>query len=138
MLDRTFGLSSEEDPTGTIAFNAKRTVAISQIDMLFNRYRKEITGAAAAVTELKDLKKSYLNSDRGPEATKAMLKNLQRIGRQGYETKKQNLRDGLAVGDTLTFHDDRKPKEIAIDWNDPTTYTQEQLDAAHAAAIAEN
>jgi len=136
MLDRTFAVSSEDDITGTVAFNAKRTVAAAQIDMLFNQYRKEITGAAAAVQELERLKKSYLNTERGPEATKAMLNELKRIGRQGYETKKRNLREGLAVGDTLTFHDDPKPEASAIDWNDPTTYTQEQLDAAHAAAIA--
>ena len=138
MLDRTFAVSPEDDITGTVAFNAKRTVAAAQIDMLFNQYRKEITGAAAAVQELERLKKSYLNTERGPEATKAMLNELKRIGRQGYETKKRNLREGLAVGDTLTFHDDPKPEEAAIDWNDPTTYTQEQLDSAHAAAIAIN
>ena len=137
ILDKA-GVSSKIDPTGLVEFNKKRVVAISQIDMLFNQYRKEITGAAAAVQELDRLKKSYLNSERGPEATKGMLNELKRIGRQGYETKKRNLREGLAVGDTLTFHDDPKPKETAIDWNDPTTYTQEQLDSAHAAAIAEN
>jgi|TARA_B110000908_G_C10230143_1_gene440132 hypothetical protein len=137
ILDKA-GVSSKIDPTGLVEFNKKRVVAISQIDMLFNQYRKEITGAAAAVQELDRLKKSYLNSERGPEATKGMLNELKRIGRQGYETKKRNLREGLAVGDTLTFHDDPKPEETAIDWNDPTTYTQEQLDSAHAAAIAEN
>ena len=136
MLDRTFAVSSEDDITGTVAFNAKRTVAAAQIDMLFNQYRKEITGAAAAVQELERLKKSYLNTERGPEATEAMLNELKRIGRQGYETKKRNLREGLAVGDTLTFHDDPKPEEAATDWNDSTTYTQEQLDAAYEAAIA--
>mgnify|MGYP003676585040 CR=1 FL=1 len=138
VLDRTFGLSPEKDPTGTVDFNAKRTVAAAQIDMLFNQYRKEITGAAAAVQELERLKKSYLNTERGPEATKAMLNELKRIGRQGYETKKRNLREGLAVGDTLTFHDDPKPEEAATDWNDSTTYTQEQLDAAYEAAISKD
>tara|TARA_R110002167_G_scaffold69316_1_gene195345 strand:+ start:42 stop:1358 length:1317 start_codon:yes stop_codon:yes gene_type:complete len=138
VLDRTFGLSPEKDPTGTVDFNAKRTVAAAQIDMLFNQYRKEITGAAAAVQELERLKKSYLNTERGPEATEAMLNELKRIGRQGYETKKRNLREGLVVGDTLTFHDDPKPEEAATDWNDSTTYTQEQLDAAYEAAISKD
>ena len=135
-LDRTFGLSPEDDITGTVAYNAERAVAVQQIDMLFNQYRKEITGAAAAVQELERLKKSYLNTERGPEATEAVLNELKRIGRQGYETKKQNLRDGLAIGDTLTFHDDPKPEETSTDWNDSTTYTQAQLDAAYEAAIA--
>ena len=122
LLDRTFEVSPENDITGTVAFNAKRTVAAAQIDMLFNQYRKEITGAAAAVQELERLKKSYLNTERGPEATKAMLDELKRIGRQGYETKKRNLREGLAVGDTLTFHDDPKPEEIAPEGNDAKDY----------------
>ena len=133
VLDKV-GLSSELDITGTVDFNSKRVIAISQIDMLFNQYRKEITGAAAAVQELERLEKSYLNSKRGPEATKAMLNELKRIGRRGYETKKRTLREGLAVGDTLIFHDDPKQEASAIDWNDPTTYTQAQLDAAFAAA----
>lgn len=122
LLDRTFGVSSEDDPTGSVNFNAKRTVAVAEIDMLFNQYRKEITGAAAAVKELEALKKSYLNSERGPEATMAMLKNLQRIGQHGYETKKLNLREGLAVGDTLIFHDDPEPEGIAPDLNDAKDY----------------
>ena len=67
-----------------------------------------------------------------------MLNELKRIGRQGYETKKRNLREGLVVGDTLTFHDDPKPEEAATDWNDSTTYTQEQLDAAYEAAISKD
>ena len=38
---------------------------VQVVDQLFNAYRKEITGAAAAVAELERLKKSFLNSDMG-------------------------------------------------------------------------
>ena len=111
---------------GAVDYNARKTTAVAQIDMLFNQYRKEITGAAAAVAELESLKKSYLNTDRGPEATLAMIAQLKAVGKRGYEEKKLQLGQGI----------DLNP--VVFDWNDPTTYTQEQLDAAYEAATANN
>jgi hypothetical protein len=108
---------------GAVDYNTGRVTQIAQIDMLFNQYRKEITGAAAAVAELEALKKSYLNADRGPEATKAMIVTLQEIGKRGYEELKSQLSFGL----------DLNPE--AIDWNDNGSWTNSQLDAAYDQAI---
>ena len=109
---------------GAVDYNARKTTAVAQIDMLFNQYRKEITGAAAAVAELEALKKSYLNTDRGPEATLAMIAQLKAVGKRGYEEKKLQLGRGIDLNPAV------------FDWNDPTTYTQEQLNAAYAEAIS--
>jgi len=108
---------------GTIDYNAGRVTQVAQIDMLFNQYRKEITGAAAAVAELEALKKAYLNADRGPEATKAMISTLKDIGRRGYEELKSQLSDGLDLNST------------SIDWNDNSSWTDAQLDAAYEQAM---
>lgn len=107
---------------GAVDYNARKTTAVAQIDMLFNQYRKEITGAAAAVAELEALKKSYLNTDRGPEATLAMIAQLKAVGKRGYEEKKLQLGQGIDLN-PATF-----------DWNDPSTYTQEDLDTAFEKA----
>ena len=56
---------------GTGERAAKRIPFIQSVNRLFNAYRKEITGAAAAVQELESLKKAMLNTDLSPAEFKS-------------------------------------------------------------------
>lgn len=53
--------------TENTKFNADRGAALQDVELFFNKYRKLITGAAAAEKELQDLKKAVINADIGPQ-----------------------------------------------------------------------
>jgi hypothetical protein len=50
-----------------IKFSGEKSLMFAKLEDFFNTRRKEITGAAAAVAELKMLRKSILNGDVSPE-----------------------------------------------------------------------
>lgn len=92
-------------------FAKKRQVVMQGIDQMFNDYRQEITGAAAAVQELERLKKTFLNSDMGPDEFEAVFaetaRKLERIRstyvellQRGYDTKTE--RGGAALDRILS------------------------------------
>lgn len=89
------GFSSEDKNT----FLGKRTEFETQVGQIFNLYRKDITGAAAAVQELDRLKKDMMNVDMTPmqfeHAANAYEKNLKRAIR----LKNKVLREGFDVRD---------------------------------------
>lgn len=47
-----------------------------KVGMLFNLYRKNITGAAAAVQELEQLKKAYINGDMSPSLFRTRFNDI--------------------------------------------------------------
>lgn len=55
---------------------SKFTDFTTKVMRFFNAYRKEITGAAAAVQELEQLKKSVINGDMSPTEFKASFNSL--------------------------------------------------------------
>lgn len=92
-------------------FAQKRQVIMQGIDQMFNDYRQEITGAAAAVQELERLKKTFLNSDMGPDEFEAVfaetIRKMDRIRsvyvqllQRGYDTK--TARGGAALDRILS------------------------------------
>lgn len=69
-----------------------------QIEQVFNAYRKEITGAAAAVAELDRLKKAVLNADNSPPEFEAALNLFEETLQEGIQIKRELLRKGIRVG----------------------------------------
>ncbi len=75
-----------------------RTKFVTGMEQLFNQYRKEITGAAAAVQELDRLKKSMLNTDMSPDQFEAAFEQFKNISTIALKTKQQLLREGIPLG----------------------------------------
>ncbi len=80
-------------------FIRERTEFQQLVEQEFNQYRKEITGAAAAVAELDRLKKAFINLDMGPTAFDTALSLYEREQMRGLRIKRRLLREGVAVGD---------------------------------------
>ncbi len=76
-------------------FLKKKTKFDNGVERLFNSYRKEITGAAAAVQELDRLKKSFLNVDMAPIEFEASLEEYQAELKRTYRLRVKLLREGL-------------------------------------------
>ena len=84
VLDYAQGLGGEsisnlyENVAGynPIDFAAESRVVFEDLEKFFNKYRKEITGAAAAVAELQKLRKAILSGDLPPAQAKASLDSL--------------------------------------------------------------
>lgn len=64
----------------------------------FNQYRKEITGAAAAVSELENLKKAALNDDLGPDEFEAAFSEYVEERQRSLRIYNKLLREGLKPG----------------------------------------
>lgn len=74
---------------------AERTRFSTSVEQLFNAYRKEITGAAAAVQELERLKKSFLNVDMSPTQFAAAYDEYQRELKRSMRVSRMLLRQGF-------------------------------------------
>jgi len=124
------GLVDKDTPVlgELVDFSADRQVAFTQIEQLFNSYRSEITGAAAAVQELERLYTSYINTNRGPTATRRVLDSFKDIAEKGIVELENIVEFGAALPADV---------EVGRNWADPEAeYTQSQLDADYEAAIA--
>lgn len=73
----------------------KRTKFINGVERLFNAYRKEITGAAAAVQELERLKKSFINADMSPSEFEAAFNEYQSELKRSLRLRRRLLREGV-------------------------------------------
>lgn len=70
------------------------------VEQVFNAYRKDITGAAAALAELDRLKQSVINTDQSPAEFEAALGEFAQGLQRGLDIKKQLLDEGIALGST--------------------------------------
>jgi hypothetical protein len=77
----------------------KQTRFKQQVNRGFNAYRKEITGAAAALAELEQLKQAMLNTDLGPTEFKAAFDSYQSELKRSLRLKRKMLREGINVAD---------------------------------------
>jgi hypothetical protein len=76
------------------------------IEQLFNQYRKEITGAAAAVAELDRLKKSFINMDMSPSEFESGMELFMEESARALRLKRKLLRDGVPATDLGSLLDD--------------------------------
>lgn len=76
------------------------------IEQLFNQYRKEITGAAAAVAELDRLKKSFINMDMSPSEFEAGMELFMEESARALRLKRRLLREGVPGTDLGKLLDD--------------------------------
>ena len=77
----------------------KRTQFITGVEQLFNAYRKEITGAAAAVQELDRLKKSFINMDMSPTQFEAAYAQYTEELQRSMRVRRKLLREGFDLRD---------------------------------------
>jgi hypothetical protein len=73
----------------------KRTKFVTGVEQLFNAYRKEITGAAAAVQELDRLKKSFINMDMSPTEFEAAFQQYTGELQRSMRVRRKLLREGF-------------------------------------------
>lgn len=66
---------------------------------IFNAYRREITGAAAAMAELKDLESAIINTNMGPEKFKAALAMAKEKAKRAIRLRNSLLTSGLSTED---------------------------------------
>lgn len=78
---------------------AKRRKFSQNVNREFNAYRKEITGAAAAVSELEALKEAIINMDLSPTEFESALAEYRRGVARSLRLKRRLLREGVNVGD---------------------------------------
>ena len=71
------------------------TSFITQAEQTFNAYRHEITGAAAAFSELQYLKKSFLSGDMGPTEFKAAFNSWANRVQNSLKTDTEFLTSGI-------------------------------------------
>lgn len=83
---------------GAVKHAAAARAFKNQVQQHFNAYRKEITGAAAAIAELDRLEQSFLtDKNMGPETFKTVLNQMEGIYVDGIEELKLVLREGIDV-----------------------------------------
>lgn len=95
---------SEDTPLigGLVTDAAEARVFHNEVAQLFNAYRKEITGAAAAVAELERLEQAYLSDkNMGPATFKTVLKNMEKVYQEGVDELKTQLTEGLDINTSL-------------------------------------
>lgn len=93
-------------------FLAKSTKFHNSTERFFNRYRKEITGAAAAIQELKQLRKNFINGDMSPTVYIASLESLIEGGRRELEAYKEQIREGVSI------QPEQEVREQEVNWSD--------------------
>jgi hypothetical protein len=93
MADKV-GMASDDQKS----FIQGRRKFTQQVDQEFNAYRKEITGAAAAMAELKDLKKAMINTDLSPAEFEAAYMAYRDSVARMLRIRQGILREGVPVG----------------------------------------
>lgn len=68
------------------------------VDQEFNAYRKDITGAAAAMAELESLKKAMINTDLSPSEFEAAYTTYRESVGRMLRLKQRILREGIPLG----------------------------------------
>lgn len=77
----------------------------NRVEQFFNRYRKEITGAAASVQELDRLKKSMLNVDQDPVSFRASMDLAISEVQRAMRLKRKFLREGISIKEDPDAYD---------------------------------
>lgn len=75
---------------------AKHREFIEGVEQFFNAYKKEITGAAAAVSEIQQLKESIINPDLSPTEFKASFDRLKREAVRTINIQNELLAKGIS------------------------------------------
>lgn len=79
-------------------FRQKAATWRVEMDQFFNAYKKEITGSAAAVQEIEDLKKSIVSSDTDPDLVPALIDQLVSKISRNNAIASELLSKGFPVG----------------------------------------
>lgn len=82
-------------PKQNVANLKKQTQFKQAVQQTFNRYRKDITGAAAAVQELEQLKKALFNLDQSPTEFEAALDAYESTAQRLDELRIKMLQNGI-------------------------------------------
>lgn len=85
------------------ALLGKQTQFKQQVNRVFNAYRKEITGAAAALAELEQLKQAMIDVSQSPPEFEAAYESYERELLRTRRLKRKLLREGLKVTDEREF-----------------------------------
>ena len=70
----------------------------SNVQQFFNQYKKEITGAAAGVKEMEDIKESIIALEDSPSEFEAKLQEMEEKAKRGLRIKQMILREGVPLG----------------------------------------
>ena len=111
----------------------RHTAFTMQTNQLFNVYRKEITGAAAAVQELERLQKAFVNPNMSPSEFESAYGTYMKELKRSMRLRRKFLREGIDVSE------DGGAGGAAMDraWvtggdDDPDTRFKELIGAGHS------
>jgi hypothetical protein len=79
-------------------FAKQRRSLVNDIGQQFNAYRKEITGAAAALGELEQLKETFINKDLSYDEFVSALDQYESKQKRALRLSRRILREGVKVG----------------------------------------
>jgi len=99
---------------------AAKTKFDTGVNQAFNIYRRWVTGAAAAMSELERLEQAYINTKDSPTQFMAKLAELGDFGKRVEEVRMQMLKNGLSPDDPTQFDTAWKTYTVPVD-EDPTT-----------------
>lgn len=77
-----------------------RTRFTQQVNQFFNDYRKLITGAAASIQEMEDLKKAIFNTDQSPTQFQESYQQFREKLARGLRLRNRLLREGYDISDS--------------------------------------
>lgn len=83
-------------------FLSKSRVMVENLEQFFNKYRKRITGAQAAMKEITMLRESILNKKIGPTQFRASLDNIFKKVKLGIRQRRMMLNRGVQDEAVLT------------------------------------
>lgn len=138
--------ADKKDKTGTLdpqsdeaEFFRNKSRFDGAVNQFFNSYRKEITGSAAAVQEMRDLKNSIISVDDGPEGFKVKLDQMQGKAKRAMRIKMSLMRDGYNAQDK-DFGAELDARYTSGFEDDPEAqfeFMTNQMGMSEAAAVAQ-
>lgn len=118
------GMASEEQK----GLLQRRQQQESNIAVLFNAYRKAVTGAAASDTELKRLEKTYLNQKMSPAEARSARDNITKALIRDTEVHQDMLKNGLVApeskGKVLDAYREEFEQKRALWKSEADTYVE--------------
>lgn len=111
------------------AFLAAKTKFDIGVNQAFNLYRRWVTGAAAAQSELEALQKAYINTKDSPTEFMAKLTELYNVGQRIEAVRAEMLQNGLDPND---------PNEFDLQWKQPRESDLNELTPEDMVEYLEN
>lgn len=105
-----------KSPKERAKYLRKATTYLNSVEQFFQKFRKKITGAQAAVQELNQLRSAFLSGDMAPSEFRGALDQISRKANEELQYNKEILRKGgIDVRATRQYYRDKGWSDERID-----------------------